>query len=220
MIFELIFFILSALGCEIPKLPPEIDYFGPDYKDLGHLEGSGRFLLDPDISWNINVAQTSWFRVLCEPKLASLEMHLSQFNQDLQAAQCNSLESAMIALILNPGNYKLNIASTRLAEYDNSSSDCSYPNMYFNIGLHPYHKLNEFVSENVTEEELDLTGMQNAISDNLPYTYTSGTFKITPRVLKDPPIATYKINVPAAKPDLIESGYTGLWKLSFSIRKY
>ena len=210
--------LVGALACDLPSLPPLIDYFSS--KSYEHLEGSGKFLLDQETSWYIEIVEISWFRLTLEPKFATIELSLSENLSTIAESSSGDQGYASLAKKLPPGRYELHISSNEIASSSPNLQSCQVAHCYLNIGLHPYANLQELRIPNLPNGYPDLSGINEIIGYNSPYSSTFSSYTVLTSTLLDPVLISYPIIIPEIRKDLRGNGATGLWDLTFSLRNY
>ncbi|CAG9318457.1 unnamed protein product [Blepharisma stoltei] len=224
----LIFCILPiVLTCDFPDLPPLISYLSPAYDETNHLEASGRFLVPKtSITWDISVSVDSWFRIKAEPLNHDLQLSIYQNNFILKATESVQDEFLAISQKLNIGNYKITfefINTINNGETDSlNENDCKLPNLYLNIGIHPYTRLKELIPATLSDYQEgfpDLSKVNDALKslDLFSETYSENYIKISDIPNEDSALKTYTFHNPVINDDMKDIGFTGIWKVTLSI---
>ena len=212
--------ISCALACELPHLPPSIDYFSPNYLANGHLEASGRFIAS-SIFWPIEISKPSWIRLIAEPKNHALEILLTHDSTEIFASKSPDLGAASFAGKLEPGTYRLElIIDSTNSESEGNTIDCELPNLYLSIGITPYINMQQYKSKKYPSAFPDISEVNESLKDSVPYSSTYDSSSLSPNQISGPILISYPIKVPKIALELLNFGFTGLWELTFALRNY
>ena len=142
----MVFWVLisSALACTLPSLPPSLSYFSPSFQSSGQLNAFGSFLAS-DTSYQVDLQQDSWFRIIVEPQNHATEIQLLKDEKVVLFGHANHNGIAKLFGKLEAGTYSLQVSIESVVEADNSNTvSCQKPNLLLNIGILPADQLGLF----------------------------------------------------------------------------
>ena len=216
--------ISVALSCELIQLPNSIYDFTPSFKHTNHLEGSGRFFAPQEkVKWEFQVQEDSWFRALIEPKLHYSNICLVKEGTvfDYQDAEVNNF--GMLSVKLTPGTYSLEIETLKFEEQADSLNTwaCEEPNLYLSLAIHSYSDLESLLPDDMEEYQPGYPEIdpQTIFQDLLPFTTTHAKYYVESATvpLENSILKRFKFENPEPDPELKTLGFTGVWKLTFSM---
>lgn len=210
-------FISCALACDLPHLPPFIDYFSPSFLSQGHLEASGRFI-SSNVIWDFEVTSPSWIRIVGEPKRHSLDISLLENSIQKMTAVSPTLGIASFAGKISPGSYQLQITIEESDSDDSNIIDCELPNIYLVIGISPYSQISQYKSKKYSNEFPDISVVNQGFLDVVPFETTFEDSSIASSKVTDGILISYPIKVPKIENELLNFGFTGLWEMTFTLR--
>lgn len=209
--------ISCAFACDLPQLPPVLDFFTPAFTSEGYLSGSGRFASSSQI-YTLQISQDSWFRVSAEPKRHAVELIVTQSSSQKYYSSAKALGRAAISGKLLAGTYELSVLIEESSQATANIFDCKFPNMYFNIAVTPYILLPSYKSKNFAQTFPDLKELDDAITMMYPFSTTFDSTSIPVKDLKKDFLMKYQFTVPEVSEEMKLFGFTGLWELTFALR--
>ena len=194
------------MACELPQLPPSIDYFSPNYLAKGHLEASGRFI-SSNLIWSLEVSKQFCIRLIAEPKNHALEVLLTKDSADIFTRKSPNLGAASFAGKLEPGSYQLELIMDETATESGSNYiDCELPNLYLSIGITPYSNIQQYRSKKYSNIFPDMSEVDENLKETVPYSSTYENSSLDPSQITEPVLVSYIITVPKLAP-----GTAGFW---------
>ena len=84
------------------------------------------------------------------------------------------------------------------------------PNLYLNIGLHPYKKLKQLKLEKIQNGFPDLSDLKSSILSYTSYSKTFETFSVSAASLSEKLLKSYTIDIPFSDSKNNNKGQTSL----------
>lgn len=217
----MVFWVLlsSALACTLPSLPPSLSYFSSTFSSSGQLTAFGSFLAS-DTSYQVDLQQDSWLRLTIEPQNHATEIQLLKDDKIILSDKANHNGLAKLFGKLEAGTYNLQVSMESVIEGDNSNTiSCQKPNLLLNFGILPADQVNLFESTAKVQDFPDISGILPVFNSTIPFSETYEPFFVSSKSLNKKVVFEFPIRVPKLLNQFKDFGFTGMWQVTFSLRK-
>ena len=216
MAFWLLLSCVSA--CTMPPLPPSLSFFSQSLAS-GELTVSGAFLSSSS-TYEVQIKEDSWLRLTVEPQNHAVEVSLKQSDTELQSSRSGAGGTARLALQLYPGSYSLSLEAEGSAEPTGSNSaSCDKANLLLNLAIVPLRELSSFTSSSSASSFPELSELFSTFNSTSSYSKTFPAFSLATSQLSKNFVHKYPFSVPPLPEGFREFGFTGLWQVTFALRK-
>lgn len=158
--------------------------------------------------------------------MTDLHISIDQNNDNLLSSFSSQGEPLSFSLKLNKGNYNMVLEFINVInsgdEDSNNENDCNLPNLYLSFAVNRYTGLKKMMPlslDGYTDNFPNLDGMNDAFKSYSGYTQTfsKNTLKINEISNESSVLKTYELENPNISEDLKDFGFTGIWKITFSL---
>lgn len=216
MAFWLLLSCVSA--CTMPPLPPSLSFFSQS-QSSGEFSISGPFLSSSS-SYEILIKEDSWLRLTIEPQNHAIEVVLKQGETELQSSRSSAEGTSRLALKLFPGSYSLTFEIEGSAEASTpNSASCEQANLLLNLAIIPLNHLPSYTSKSSLSSFPELTDMFSTFNSTSSFSKTYPPFSLSTSQLSKNLIQKYPFSIPHLPEEFREFGFTGLWQVTFALRK-